>query len=275
MVCCESDAPSVNMRESLLSKRKWEGIGELDGDSFMIHENTAMMITPNLHIRYDDVDVRAREMGLNVDEVIFMSRHSAASGEAALTVHPIGNYGENKFGGMEKTLVPSAPSSMTDALRRIQSYNHLPDFKICFEVTHHGPWLDKPTFFIEIGSDERNWGNRDAADILTNVLLDLDPQENPKAVGVGGGHYAPRFTEVALNYKIDFGHMLPNYHIEGKSDDEISHMIKMACEATDTTMVYLHRKSMKKQDERHISDLIESLGLEQVASSDLQPINGI
>jgi len=274
LVCCESDIPSVNMKDSLMSKRRWEDAGTSERCRFVISEDTAMMITPDLHIRFDDVDHRAKDVGLDIDEVVFMSRHSAASGEAALTVHPIGNYNENKYGGKEETLVPSAPSSMTDALRRIATCNRLPEFKVCFEVTHHGPWLERPTFFIEIGSDERNWENLDAADLLTNVLLDIEPQDNPRVVGVGGGHYAPRFTEVALNYKVDFGHMLPNYQLEGKGDEDIIRMIGSACEATDTKQVYLHRKSMKKQEERHISDLIISSGFEQISSSDLEPING-
>ena len=272
-VCSEGDIPSLNMKDQLLLKREWEDIGSIDGERFLINGDNAMMITPHFHIRTDDVDVRAKAAGIDVDEVIFMSRHSATSGEAALTVHPIGNYGENRYGGKEKTLVRSTPSSMTDALRKIVSYNDMPEFKVCFEVTHHGPWLDKPTFFIEIGSDERNWGNIRAADILSDTLLNIECRDYLRAVGVAGGHYAPRFTEVALEYEIDFGHMLPNYHLEGKEDEEIIRMVTDACEATDTKVVYLHRKSLKKPEERRMSELISSSGLEIVSSSDLNTIS--
>jgi D-aminoacyl-tRNA deacylase len=91
-------------------------------------------------------------------------------------------------------------------------------------------------------------------------------------VGVGGGHYAPRFTEVALKFKANFGHMLPIYQMEERDDEDIIRMVKDACAATDTKTVYLHRKSMKKPEERRVAALIESAGFEIVSSKDLEPI---
>jgi len=274
LICCETDIPSVNMKAQLQKKREWEPIGKHGKDSYLANGDTVMMITPDLHIHIEDIDERIANAGLAVDEVVFMSRHSATSGEAALTVHPIGNFHENKFGGREKALVRSNPPLMSDALRRIVRYNDLSNFRVCFEVTHHGPWLSRPTFFIEIGSDERNWGNVRAADILTDVLLDMEPNGYDTAVGVGGGHYAPRFTEVALGFKINFGHMLPNYQLEGSSDEDIVRMVKDACAASETQLVYLHRNSLKGAEERRVSELIRSSGFELISSSDLERING-
>lgn len=273
-VCCEVDVPSVNMKGQLLKKREWEHIGKHGKDSFIANGDTIMMTTPDLHIHIEDIDKRVADAGLAVEEVIFMSRHAAASGEASLTVHPIGNFHENKFGGKERTLVRSNPPVMNDALRRIAKYNDMDNFRVCFEVTHHGPWLNKPTFFIEIGSDERNWGNERAADILSDALLGMEPNGYDTAVGVGGGHYAPRFTEVALGFKINFGHMLPNYHLEGNSDEDIVRMVKDACEASGAALVYMHRKSLKGPEEKRISELIRSSGFELITSSDLEPISG-
>jgi len=68
--------------------------------------------------------------------------------------------------------------------------------------------------------------------------------------------------------------MLPNYQLENRDDEDIVRMLKLACEATDTKLVYLHRKSMKKPEERRMSSLIESAGFEQISSSDLEPIDG-
>ena len=274
LICCETDIPSVNMKAQLLIKRGWEDIGKHGKDSYLANGETVMMTTPDLHIHIEDVDERVADAGLAVNEVIFMSRHSATSGEAALTVHPIGNFHENKFGGRERKLVKANPPLMSDALRRIARYNDLEGFRVCFEVTHHGPWLEKPTFFIEIGSDMRNWGNERAADILTDVLLDMEPNDYDTAVGVGGGHYAPRFTEVALSFKINFGHMLPNYQIEGNSDEDIVRMVKDACAASGTGLVYVHRKSLKAAEEKRLSELIRSAGFELITSSDLERING-
>lgn len=273
LVCSETDLPSVNMKAQLLLKREWESIGRSGNDTFIRNGDNVIMSTPDLHIYIEDLEDRISKMDLDVQEVIFMSKHSAVSGEAALTVHPIGNYHENKFGGKEKTLVRSNPSLMTDALRKMVRYNNQADFKVCFEVTHHGPWLDRPTFFIEIGSDGKNWGNTEAADTLANVLLDLEYNDDPTVIGVAGGHYAPRFTEVALEFRVNFGHMIPNYHLEGKDDEDIVRMVKDACGASGTDLVYIHKKSLKKPEERRISQIIGSAGFETISSSDLDKIN--
>lgn len=273
LVCSEDDVPSVNMRSQLLSKREWEDVCKYGNDSYAINGDNILMTTSDLHIRIQDMDDRLEKAGIDADEVIFMSKHAAASGEAALTVHPIGNYHENKFGGNERTLVKANPKVMTDALRKIAAYNDQQDFRVCFEVTHHGPWLDKPTFFIEIGSDERHWGNIKAAETLAEVILDMETNDYPTAVGIAGGHYAPRFTEIALEYKINFGHMLPNYHLEGRDDEDIIRMMKDACVASDTNIVYVHRKSLKKSEERRIFELISSSGMEAISSLNLDKIN--
>jgi D-aminoacyl-tRNA deacylase len=260
------------MRDSLLRLGKWDELDPVGNDRFFVQEDNVIISTTDLHIYTDDIDGRAAAAGIDVDEVVFMSKHAAVSGEPALTVHPIGNYHESRYGGKEMTLVRSSPSTMTGALRLISEYNDMPEFKICFEVTHHGPSLDKPTFFIEIGSDDRNWGNTHAAEILANALLSIDDTDYPTAIGVAGGHYAPRFTEVALGYKVNIGHMLPNYQMEGRDDEDIARMIKSAGSASGTKLVYLHRKSLKKPEEGRIADIIGSIGFEMISSSDLEPL---
>lgn len=120
----------------------------------------------------------------------------------------------------------------------------------------------------------QNWPRKDAADLLATVVRETAETE-PYATmfGVGGGHYAPRFTEIALGYKVDFGHMLPNYQMEGKDDEEISRMLALAAEATGTKTAYLHRKSMKGAQAQKVRDLGEALGIEWMRSEDLEPLH--
>lgn len=276
LVCSELDLPSTNMRDHLLSFHKWEEIGSDGTNSYRSYGDTVMVTIPDMHIYHEDLATEVERFGVKVDDVIVMSKHAAKSGKPALTAHPIGNYHENEFGGKAETLVKASPALMTDALRRIVVLNDMPDTQTCFEVTHHGPWLDKPTFYIEVGSEETHWQNKHAAEILAHVIEDLDPHyEYPSAVGMGGGHYAPRFSEVVMKYKVNIGHMIPNYQLEGRDDEDIARMLKAACEATDTKLVYLHRKSMKKPEERRMSELIASAGFEQISSSDLEPLEQV
>ena len=273
LVCSEPDLPSVNMRAALMRMHEWEDLGEKDGARFCVCGDTYMISIDDMHIRHDGIDRQAEEFGIQVDDVVVMSKHSAKSGKPALTAHPIGNYHENEFGGRERALVQASPALMTDALRRIVSYNDVPGIQTCFEVTHHGPWMDRPTFYIEIGSDESHWGDVHSAEILARVITDLDPHdEYPTVVGVGGGHYAPRFTDLALSRKVNVGHMLPIYQMEGRDDEDFLRMLNDACRATGTDQVYIHRKSMKGAEERRLRDLAVSAGYDVPASKDFDPL---
>jgi D-aminoacyl-tRNA deacylase len=161
---------------------------------------------------------------------------------------------------------------MTSLLRGLRNnVGELP-FQVSFETTHHGPYLKRPTLFIEIGSDKNNWENQPAAQVIARSLLDVDVQEYPSAIGIGGGHYAPRFTEIALSKKISFGHLFPNYAMEGMTEDRFSETIVNAAKASCSTLAYIHKKSMPKAKANHIKEIAESCGLKVVESADLEDI---
>ena len=274
LICCPQDIPSVNMAEYLRRNGDWEDAGTDGSNTYLRRGDDVMMTIPGLHITSESLDEAAKAFGMKVDEVVFMSRHKAASAIPTLTVHPIGNYKAAEFGGRPETLVRSSPASMSQALRLISRYNDTDIFKVSFEVTHHGPYLEVPTYFIEIGSDMTHWPDKHAAEILGRVLEDVHPEkDNLKAIGVGGGHYAPRFTEMVLGYRIDIGHMVPGYQLEGMDDETVVRYIRQASEATGgTKCVYLHKKSFKKSEQRRMEELISSAGFEIVSSKDLDPI---
>ena len=249
-------------------------MGSDDNGSYCARGDDVIMTISDKHITHEDIDSHAESFGIKVDEVVFMSKHSAASGIPTLTVHPIGNFKKAEFGGRDNELVASSPASMGDALRKIARYNDTDVYKVSFEVTHHGPYLEKPTFFIEIGSDASHWGDIHAAEILTKALCDNEPDDDCiVAIGVGGGHYAPRFTEMVMGYRIGIGHMIPGYQTDGMDDETVISYLKAASEATSNTKcVYMHKKAYKKPEERRITGLIESLGMEILSSKDLEPL---
>lgn len=275
IVCSDVDLPSVNMRAALMRMHDWEDMGSSGGASYMSCGDDVMMSIPDMHVRHEDLDREAEAFGVKVDSVVVMSRHSAKSGRPSLTAHPIGNYHEADFGGRPETLVKASPAEMTDAIRRIHAYNRQEGVQTCFEVTHHGPYLEKPTFYIEIGSDETHWGDLPSAEVLAQVISDIEPHdEYLTLVGIGGGHYAPRFTEAVMSSKVNFGHMLPNYQLEGRDDEDIARMVRDACVATGTDSVYIHRKSMRGPEEHRIADIVRSEGFETVSSKQFEPISG-
>ncbi|MGI5964348.1 MAG: D-aminoacyl-tRNA deacylase [Candidatus Methanomethylophilaceae archaeon] len=272
LICTESDPPSVNMRDSLEELGEWEPIGSKDGTSVVRCGSDYIMSSKRWHVEFEDVLEVAGRFGVHPDLTVFMSRHSSESKKPVLTVHPIGNYHGNDLGGKEKTLVKSAPAPMSAALRSISALNDIENMDVSFEVTHHGPWLDCPVFFIEVGSGVPQWGNKHAAEILALALMNYKEENYPVAVGVGGGHYAPRFTEAVLGRKVDIGHMIPNYQLDGRDREDIARMMREACSASDTKTILLHRKSMKGVCAAEIKEIAESEGFEVASSSDFEEL---
>ncbi len=274
MVCSLSDPASVNIKERLLEMAGWREGSEFMGSSTFLLEDFLLVNINNLHLWVDNIDRKVEaDLGVKPDSVIFLSRHKAASGTHSLTVHPIGNYGKAEFGGKDRTLVPSSPDLMTSLLRQLKNEASDLDFEVAFEVTHHGPYLETPTLFIEIGSSEETWGSERAAEALASSLLKVEVLEAPRVIGIGGGHYAPRFTEVCLTKKVSFGHMVPNYALDLGNEAGTKESFRMALEKTGTKRAYLHRKSMKKSEVTRLSQILWEIGAEVVDSSELDDLS--
>jgi len=273
LVSSGEDAASVNIMEELIALGGWEEGGRFENAPLLVRGDLALAAIPGTHIYYDDIDERAAEaLGGRPGEVIFLSRHRAASGQRSLTVHPIGNWNKAEYGGRGGELVPSAADLMTSLLRELNKQAAGLDFAVTFEVTHHGPWLRTPTLFIEIGSSEATWGDKDAARAIARSLIDVQVQECPRAIGIGGGHYAPRFSEVSLSKRVSFGHMLPNHAFDLSDLDDLGSKVTRAMEATGAEQAYLHRKSMKRSEATVVAKLVSDLGYKVIDSSDLEDL---
>jgi D-aminoacyl-tRNA deacylase len=145
---------------------------------------------------------------------------------------------------------------MTHFLRLIKqqhAQSSLPHH-VCFEVTHHGPYLETPTVFVEIGSTETEWKKTEPAALITQALLTLlqtspseqtFPNDIPVLVGIGGGHYTPRFTDVVFQRNAAFGHMIPKYHISAGNINE--EMLTQAINCTPGfKAVYFDKHAIRK-----------------------------
>jgi D-aminoacyl-tRNA deacylase len=263
----------MNIREELLALGGWERSGELEGEESFSRRDVAMVTIPGTHLYADDIDDRAEQaLGQRPVEVVFLSRHRAASGQRSLTVHPIGNWNRADYGGREGELVTAAPDLMTSLLRELKRQAAGLQFDVTYEVTHHGPYLETPTLFIEIGSSEATWGDKGAAGAIARSLLNVDVTDCPRALGIGGGHYAPRFTEVSLAKRVSFGHMLPNHAFDLRDPDDLARKITKGMERSGASLVYLHKKSMKRSEATTVAKLVADLGYRVVDSSDLEDL---
>ena len=278
LVASTEDIASMGIKKALLTNPSWEERGSFEGHPVLRTSEGAgaTLITINKHhLDVDDIDRTATEvLGISPPStIIYLSRHRSESDLRTLTVHPIGCYGKPDFGGKNETLVLSSPRPMTLALRLIYERTQARglDFKVSYETTHHGPYLETPTFYIEIGSEEKAWAEVPPAEVLASVVLDVikagSGEKDPISIGVGGGHYAPRFTDLARKKRISFGHMVPGYALEKASEGALAQAFNKTPGAR---FVYFHRKALKGADYERLKAFFESLGLEAVREADLE-----
>ncbi len=286
IVISHPDPASTNIRDRLLELVEWVELTPLNGQPVRARNGQVMIEIADQHLYHDMLGQQAEEHleeymkehnEEKIDCLIYASRHRSKSGQPTLTVHPLGIYAPTAdFGGKPRTLIPTAPGLMSQALRLLQANVGDLDFQVLFEVSHHGPHLSTPALFIEIGSDESQWPRKDAAEVIAKTILSMAPismasHDYPVAIGVGGGHYAPRFSDLVRDFKISFGHMVPSYALEHLDADMVDKLIEATPKAS---MVYFHRKIMKKPKLRELEELFEQKGLRSVRSSDLSRLSG-
>ncbi|MDH3365063.1 MAG: transposase [Thermoplasmata archaeon] len=270
IVTSSEDPASMNIRQRLLEMRDWSEDGFFAGHPVLATDDFLMVLVDRIHLDEDHIDGKVvSELGKEVSTTIFASRHSSESRIPTLTVHPVGNYSKADFGGVEGTLSPSSPHLMTEALRGLVKNAIGLDFKVSFETTHHGPLTDGPAFYIEIGSHEELWTREDAATAIAKTIMEVEDREYPVTVCVGGGHYAPRFTDLALSTKIAVGHMAANYALDSLDDAMIGQMLNKSGEAK---RVYFHRKGMPKAKYRELRQQFSSLDIDEARSDDFEPL---
>ncbi|HTT26445.1 MAG TPA: D-aminoacyl-tRNA deacylase, partial [Thermoplasmata archaeon] len=108
---------------------------------------------PGLHIADDALRVPPHRTGDPPPTLVFPSVHRSAGQRETLTVHPLGNPGPTAdVGGRPGALVLTDPRRMTDTLRRAAELAEQIGWPATFEATHHGPALEQPAYFVEIGA---------------------------------------------------------------------------------------------------------------------------
>ncbi|MEK6974755.1 MAG: D-aminoacyl-tRNA deacylase [Candidatus Thermoplasmatota archaeon] len=253
LVCNRADAASVNVRDRMLEAGTWEQAQRtFRGAPVWARSETVLVEVAGPTVTDEALDGDLKATGWPVMDVWFLSKHAAKSGHPSLTVHPIGNHAQADFGGKPEHLSPAATRDMGALLRRLRHHAAkagLPH-SVTYESTHHGPAMSIPSLFVEIGSDAQWYGDLGSARVLAAAIDDVLAGEGrcsgPVLVGVGGGHYVPRHTDLGAAGKADFGHFLPSHFVDEADDAGGKARLKRAIAATPGCEgVYIHRKGLK------------------------------
>jgi D-aminoacyl-tRNA deacylase len=206
-------------------------------------------------ITLNEESVRAQSLpdsfhGLEL--IIFVSRHSSASGTPTLSVHTPGNLAEAELGGIPRKLSISPANPMREALKAMMKLKEEMqlEYEVSYESTHHGPSLDVPTMFAELGSSPEQWSDVRAAEAVAHATMETIQRFGKRPVkavlGIGGPHYNRRFTRMALEKELAFGHMIPKYAVSKVDPNMLRECIERTLEKVEA--VILDWKGIRGED---------------------------
>ncbi|HJS83279.1 MAG TPA: D-aminoacyl-tRNA deacylase [Nitrososphaera sp.] len=224
-------------------------------------ENILLHVSPDDLLHQEKLD-DAYPMAI---AFIFLSKHKSDSKIPTLTCHCTGNFGSNPFGGNARELAISFPSLQKSYLKRlVNSRDHVPEYEIVIEATHHGPTsLRKPVLFVELGSSEKQWEDANAASVICSVVLDLvrlGPDRCAKVgIGLGGTHYPSKFNRLLLESEFGLAAVASKHNLESIDEPMLSQMISKSIEKV--TTIVLDGKGLGPHKDR-IMNMAEKTGLE-------------
>src|SRR3989338_6089212 len=208
IISSSKDPAGVNIRKNLLELFDFEKTNEKFDNNEVLEYNKfpnkqiKMYITDNDLIYSEYIDKR-----LDADIMIFASKHRSKENTPSFAVHSIGNWGKAELGGQDKKLCPSSAVLLKNMFIELNKNAKETNYEISMEATHHGPYVEKPAVFVEIGSTEKEWNDPKNGEIIaTSIMNSIDSEikDCKIAVGIGGPHYCNNFNKAVLRNNIAF-----------------------------------------------------------------------
>ncbi len=265
IVASNKDMASLNIKKQILHHYHFIETSKLqENATYTAHINgkNAQLITLNQESIYaQNLTALFREAEL----VIFISKHSSASGRPTLSVHTPGNLGQAELGGNSNEVSVSPANAMRDALKTMAKLREEMQLKyeVSYEGTHHGPSLNVPTMFAELGSSPAQWNDSAAAEVVARAAMEAASKfgnlQAQAVLGIGGPHYNLKFTRMALENQIAFGHMIPKHSIPEITQEIIQQCVEKTSEKVDRAV--LDWKGTKGNDKPRLIGMLDKIGL--------------
>jgi D-aminoacyl-tRNA deacylase len=149
---------------------------------------------------------------------VFASTHRSEKGNPSLSIHAPGNWRGADLGGQVGKVCKTSAFILKYLFQKLnKNYigSGLSGYEITLEATHHGPLINIPCCFIELGSSEPQWRDEKAAEVLAKTIIELQNYEKNNewvaCIGIGGPHYCPGFNKIQLKTKYAVSHIIPEY----------------------------------------------------------------
>ena len=259
IIVSSQDAAGMNIRGRLLEMERFPLTGPVKADVFVRDEPIT--------------DLEGIDKEIYAGVFIFASRHVSRSRVHSLTVHSIGNWGKSMFGGKDRTLVSCPALLMKKCFKLlVEGAGEAGlDYEVMQEATHHGPWMEKPAMFIEIGSSEDRWQDKAAGKVvaaaITGAIRSREGDGSLKpVVGIGGMHHSPNFRKVMLSDDASVSYVCPKYMLEALNADTLRQAMEKSVPRAESVMLDWKGLGLHKP---RIMKLLEDMGIAYARTRDV------
>jgi D-aminoacyl-tRNA deacylase len=260
------DLAGVNIAKSIHQQIRFKETGKIYQEAPVYQtEISGKQVT---HVTLKEEAVNAQNLPENFPNsqlIVFISRHSSQSGKPTLSVHTPGNFADAGLGGLQRQVSVAPANAMQtalNALSRLKTERNL-SYEASYECTHHGPSLKVPTMFVELGSSEKQWQDTAAAEVVgqaaVEAIAEFGNSGDSAVLGIGGTHYNQKFTQMALEGKAAFGHMIPKYALSNIDAEILQQCIERTQEKVESAI--LDWKGIKSEDKPKLMAALQQTGL--------------
>ncbi|MGD2066941.1 MAG: D-aminoacyl-tRNA deacylase, partial [Candidatus Bathyarchaeota archaeon] len=262
-IASTKDTAGMNIATCLLDHYRFEKCSETFHNNPVYTKTLHNKETKLLFVNTEIVDTQFLGSLFSPSIFVFLSRHSSAKGIPTLSVHTPGNLADAQFGGKPKTVSVSPAVAMKNALKEMAKLTDERglDYEVSYECTHHGPSLDVPAMFVELGSSPEQWKDLKAAEVVAHAAAAAvaDCSGCSVGLGIGGPHYNKKFTKLALSTQAAFGHMIPKYALAEVNAEILNQCVEKTMETVDS--VVLDWKGIKGEHKPKVVAALEKLGV--------------
>lgn len=194
----------------------------------------------------------------DADYAVVLSSHRSNTAGKMITAHFPGNWNRADFGGEPRCLNIAYGSKVKEFIKSALPLAAKINWPVCMEADHHGPTPIRPIIFVEIGSGENEWTNKDAARVVAHAAADMlkSRKTYTSAFAVGGGHYAYEFTRFLVESEIAIGHILPKYAIDDLDNEMFEQAIKRNVEDVNSVLVLKDQTNRRQKEKiRHLCEI--------------------
>jgi len=266
IVASNKDAASLNIKKQILNHYNFsetaENFQEKPIYTAEISGREIKLITLNEESVYAQ---NITDYFENLELTLFISRHSSESGTPTLSVHTPGNLGEAELGGLPRRVSVSPANTMREALKVMQKLRDEMrlEYEVCYECTHHGPSLNLPAMFVQLGSSPKQWNDLNASEAVAHATIKaistFGKAEAKAVLGIGGPHYNSKFTRIALESETAFGHMIPKYAIPYTDTEILRQCVEKTLEKVECAI--LDWKGIKGEHKAKLVEMLQEISL--------------